>query len=341
MMKKRLFNVVTMLLVVGALVSCSDEDPKYYRTPLQGEYTVGSNLVLKVNGIEIDYTGTLYVNGDVGAVRMAIPGMSAFIAGEDEILFDPLLVAEESGVESLSMQPGNYVLSGSVSEGTRTIGLKGDVTKDGKMTLDLTVKETAAVVGKWKLQTPPAAPLSVAFNNKAGLTTVDMAGMTLTNEQFISMIAGMGNMLRGYLAEIELRSDGQLTAGYYADGQGGAGAAATISPAYYLSYNVKNGRIDMVPNIAAMTKAMPDFTPVVMMNYTLTDNGAKMNVYLTKDSFTPYMSVFPGLVGLIPAEMTLPYNGQEIKVSDMANSLLVIIKDCQQFYLGLNLQKVQ
>lgn len=310
-------NKFLLLLILGVtfFASCSDDDDDY-----SGTYKV-DKLHLTLSGITQN------------AKEVELKG--------NELIMNNVIAGEASTTVSVVFDGSNF--TGKNSNSNRDVEVNGSFEK-GVMTLAVTLKMKADIVGTWNIEDQN---ITLDIEAPEG-TKLKFLGNELSVENYKYAVAMMmGSVPQAYLKDVSFQENGFVVANYDANGEAGEQDDESVvwsqSPEGAVKWYVENGQVYLVPDLGMMTDSESRESNNLLesllqnglpLNYTI--NGSVLNVYVTKDQMLPFIPILSMLIESIEGDnLILGY--MKMILPEMQETLNV----CTLFNLGMNLRKTE
>lgn len=281
-------NKLLLLLILGVVFfsACSDDDknPNY-----DGTY--------KDSGLELSREG-MVLSGKSVALSGNMLTLGNVIPGEPVLAF-PVTIT------------GNTV-EGTSSNDFREVKVSGKIEGE-KMYLTLAVKnKDTDIEGIWAVGNLTEGIMATHFTFTTDKETVKYGETEVAPENVIGFVNGVfGWMLPTFLKDITFTKDGNITASYNSDMENPQYATSPKGMAFY---NVVGGKLYISANIAGiiedigrstsdpLTEIMVVLEQGIPFEITKDTEKETMNVYMTRETLLPFMSLLPMLGEVMPEE---------------------------------------
>lgn len=317
--------------LLGILSACDDD-----------KHTPG--LSTEINGSYDAARTTITLDGAPVALKAGQAAVVTVVAGTDRavVQLPPYLLP---GEDALSVQTAvvpagrhDYTLNGENRNADRVITLTGSIASD-RLSLNLTRRITAPVVGRWKLRSLGSMPLPAFAELQTRQTTVRFGeGPSLTPAQFEESVSGLLSLaVAGRLGGLIFREDGTLTVTYSPDG----GKTWNKTPADLVRYYAKGPAVYVLIDLAALLPAVRAVTPeeILALLQLLAATGLpvlyrvdgdKARIYVNRDMMLPFLDVVSAVLAKLPADPVLD------RFVSLIPDLKEIAQNSEKLDIGLN-----
>ncbi len=300
-------------------------DKMYLEVTTTGYATINKSyssgtLVYKRNGVEVDMT-TSAITIDLKAtaadkidvtLNSAIPGVFVNDDGFDAgYVMKGLTLSKEADKEV-------YSFSGESQYGDSKITVEGSVAENKILTLSANVKIESPIVGKWsvKMDGELADVIAVVTTPEQKITMPEdvykyvpaelrpMITQTMTDKQIMGLAKNYLGQYVTYLKSIEFKADGNIDIVYT-----NIGDPTEHTFSGLLNYVVKDDKLQLAPNIAALIGSMMPtntkaYDPNTLLNggpipLNFTVNGDVLSVSVDETVIGPLVSFVNQLLPLI------------------------------------------
>lgn len=300
-------------------------DKMYLEVTTTGYATINKSyssgtLVYKRNGVEVDMT-TSAITIDLKAtaadkidvtLNSAIPGVFVNDDGFDAgYVMKGLTLSKEADKEV-------YLFSGESQYGDSKITVEGSVAENKILTLSANVKIESPIVGKWsvKMDGELADVIAVVTTPEQKITMPEdvykyvpaelrpMITQTMTDKQIMGLAKNYLGQYVTYLKSIEFKADGNIDIVYT-----NIGDPTEHTFSGLLNYVVKDDKLQLAPNIAALIGSMMPtntkaYDPNTLLNggpipLNFTVNGDVLSVSVDETVIGPLVSFVNQLLPLI------------------------------------------
>lgn len=300
-------------------------DKMYLEVTTTGYATINKSyssgtLVYKRNGVEVDMT-TSAITIDLKAtaadkidvtLNSAIPGVFVNDGGFDAgYVMKGLTLSKEADKEV-------YSFSGESQYGDSKITVEGSVAENKILTLSANVKIESPIVGKWsvKMDGELADVIAVVTTPEQKITMPEdvykyvpaelrpMITQTMTDKQIMGLAKNYLGQYVTYLKSIEFKADGNIDIVYT-----NIGDPTEHTFSGLLNYVVKDDKLQLAPNIAALIGSMMPtntkaYDPNTLLNggpipLNFTVNGDVLSVSVDETVIGPLVSFVNQLLPLI------------------------------------------
>ncbi|WP_294588882.1 hypothetical protein [uncultured Bacteroides sp.] len=301
-------------------------DKMYLEVTTTGYATINKNyssgtLVYKRNGVEVDMTNSAITIDlkataadkiDVTLNSGAIPGVFVNDDGFDAgYVMKGLTLSKEADKEV-------YSFSGESQYGDSKITVEGSVAENKILTLSANVKIESPIVGKWsvKMDGELADVIAVVTTPEQKITMPEdvykyvpaelrpMITQTMTDKQIMGLAKNYLGQYVTYLKSIEFKADGNIDIIYT-----NIGDPTEHTFSGLLNYVVKDDKLQLAPNIAALIGSMMPtntkaYDPNTLLNggpipLNFTVNGDVLSVSVDETVIGPLVSFVNQLLPLI------------------------------------------
>lgn len=301
-------------------------DKMYLEVTTTGYATINKSyssgtLVYKRNGVEVDMTtsaitidlkATAADKIDVTLNSGAIPGVFVNDDGFDAgYVMKGLTLSKEADKEV-------YSFSGESQYGDSKITVEGSVAENKILTLSANVKIESPIVGKWsvKMDGELADVIAVVTTPEQKITMPEdvykyvpaelrpMITQTMTDKQIMGLAKNYLGQYVTYLKSIEFKADGNIDIVYT-----NIGDPTEHTFSGLLNYVVKDDKLQLAPNIAALIGSMMPtntkaYDPNTLLNggpipLNFTVNGDVLSVSVDETVIGPLVSFVNQLLPLI------------------------------------------
>lgn len=301
-------------------------DKMYLEVTTTGYATINKSyssgtLVYKRNGVEVDMTNSAITIDlkataadkiDVTLNSGAIPGVFVNDDGFDAgYVMKGLTLSKEADKEV-------YSFSGESQYGDSKITVEGSVAENKILTLSANVKIESPIVGKWsvKMDGELADVIAVVTTPEQKITMPEdvykyvpaelrpMITQTMTDKQIMGLAKNYLGQYVTYLKSIEFKADGNIDIVYT-----NIGDPTEHTFSGLLNYVVKDDKLQLAPNIAALIGSMMPtntkaYDPNTLLNggpipLNFTVNGDVLSVSVDETVIGPLVSFVNQLLPLI------------------------------------------
>ena len=268
-MKKNLLYVLTLVSSMAFFTACSDDEDNSWKEIPSTEIT-GENATLTVNGQVSQGSIQLQAkNGEQGVLKL-----NKIVNGYEAVDVDVVLVKQQD--ESFNFS-GEKVLNGTTtrvinSSVTTTVKVTGNITIQGKVTVDVSTEFAGGITGAWLVVDSITQNENTEIENSplyfswiAPGHYVNGEGSALTSSQIASIAQLIVvPILTDVLNKVDFNSNGNITAKYYTGtklsmewilssmGQINPSKVQNWidSPTGLVNWYLKDGKLYVIPNIS-------------------------------------------------------------------------------------------
>lgn len=324
-MKKSIFYLMGLLCSLSTLVSCSSDNDDNGDTKdlsvYAGTYS-GENLDLSISDAGVSDKEVTIDKAGVMTLKYVVPG---------------------EGDLQIPLQEVNGNLEGTATFTGGTVSVKGLVAKS-KLDVNVSIEMKNNLVGTWTVKPYISDDFGDVTSNPifVNATPDDMdvtfMGQPLKLSNVSTFMSGILGAYAQELKSLEFRADGFIVCKFTKE-------TTPDSPLGIVQYYVKDNMVYIVANISAMmggttTRGLDDLlalmtqvsTVGIPMIYSVENNTLK--AYVNKEMMAPYMQLIND--DILPM---LPDDGIMAMAKTMIPELIVILKDCTTFNLGMELTK--
>lgn len=365
-MKKCLFYLFAMLCTMS-MFSCGDDNGgKDEPDPGPGtdnswkeiakDYT-GDKLKLQFNGNE---SASKTIKLETSSAEKGSVSLGDLIPGTADLKVDVTLKTTKAEAAVIS----NYALEGTKTVDSRTISVTGGVIS-GVLSLNVDVKVTSSIVGKWGLAPEPTPEdinddgviNGMDYNLMAGCFflkmetlegTVSFGGKSISDMQFCFYADQKAEVfMRKSLQDVSFLENGNVVFTYLKDGQ--AMPLASLV-GYYEKDKMVYMTIDVMAIMGMMSSKATEANPLaellalaqngIPLAYVPAEDGKSCQLLINKEMATQLIPKLTPLMEILPTMIPgLKDNPEALAMMQQIGGLLQSIATSKEFSVGFNLVK--